>query len=75
MRPDDEVSKHLDTVVGDAYVPPRNWRATTLKWLGAAALAIAASAAIVAILHTHLMQAQTAPGPKKPVPVQIIPAK
>lgn len=75
MNTDDEVRKHLDAIVGEDYEPPRNWRATAAKWLGAALLAIAACAAIVAILHTHLMQAQTAPGPKKPVSVTIVPAK
>jgi len=47
-------------------------------WLGrvfaGAVLALLAVAAIVYILHTHLMQAQTAPAPKKPVTVRIIPA-
>ena len=75
MRPDDEVKRQLDAVVGESYTPPRRWKATAAKWIAAAILAVAASAAIVAILHTHVMQAQTAPPAKRPVPVQIIPAK
>ena len=39
------------------------------------ALALAAVGTIVYILHTHLMQAQTAPAPKKPVTVHIVPAQ
>jgi len=74
MRPEDEVRKKLDEVVGESYEPPRDWRASIAKWLAAAVLAIAMSAAIISILHTHVMQAQTAPPPKKPVQVQIIPA-
>ena len=77
MKFDDEVKKQLDAVVGESYEPPRRWRASLAKWLAAAILAVAASAAIVAVLHTHVMQAQTAPAPKRPmpVPVQIVPAK
>lgn len=75
MKVDPEVRKQLDAVVGESYDPPRRWRATALKWLAAAALAVATSAAIVAILHTHVMQAQTSPPPKRPVPVTIVPAR
>jgi hypothetical protein len=75
MRPEDEVRKQLDSVVGDSYDPPRDWRATLLKWLAAAALAVVASVVIVSILDAHITQAQKAPVPSRPVPVQIIPAK
>ena len=79
MPIDREVKKQLDAVVGESYDPPRRWRATAAKWLGAAMLAVAASAAIVSILHTHVMKAQTAPPPpaaKKPAPpVWIVPTK
>lgn len=75
MNVDDEVRKRLDAVVGDSYEPPRRWKATLARWLAAALLAVAASSAIVAILHTHLMQAQTAPAPPRPVQVQILPAE
>ncbi|MEO7744086.1 MAG: hypothetical protein ABIR98_14205 [Usitatibacter sp.] len=40
-----------------------------------ATLAIAAAAAVVYTLHFHVKQAQKAPAPKKPVPVNILPAK
>ena len=75
MPIDPEVKKQLDAVVGEAYTPPRRWKATLAKWAVAAILAVAASAAIIFILHTHVMQAQTAPPAKRTVPVQIIPSK
>jgi hypothetical protein len=79
MPIDPQVKKQLDAVIGESYDPPRRWKATLAKWLAAAVLAIAASAAIVSILHTHVMKAQTAPAPapapKKPVPVWIVPTK
>jgi hypothetical protein len=79
MPIDREVKKQLDAVVGESYEPPRSWKATLGKWLAFAVLAIAASAAIVSILHTHVMKAQTAPPPpaaKKPAPpVWIVPTK
>ena len=77
MKVEDEVRRQLDAVVGDQYAPPRSMRTTLLKWLAAAILAVAAAATVMTILHTHLMQAQTAPPPptKKPVPVRIVPAK
>ena len=74
MRPEDEVRKKLDDVVGD-YRPPRNWRLTALKWLGAAVLGVCASLLIVYILDNQITSAQKAPAPKRPVQVQIIPAK
>jgi hypothetical protein len=76
MRVEDEVRRQLDNVVGDRYDPPRDARNLVLKWLAAAVLAVAAAATVMTILHTHLMQAQTAPPPpsKKPVPVRIVPA-
>lgn len=74
---DDEVRKQLDAVVGDEYVPPREWRHTILKWLGAALLAIAAAATIAAILDNNLTAAEKAAekAPKRPVTVQIVPAR
>lgn len=75
MNVDHEIKKQLDAVVGERFDPPRPARATLLQWLVAAILAVAVAAAITAILHTHLMQAQTAPAPKKPVTIRIVPAK
>ena len=75
MKFDDEVAKQLNAVVGESYDPPRRWSASVAKWVIAAILAIGAAAAVVAILHTHLVQAQKAPPPPRPVPIQIIPAK
>jgi hypothetical protein len=72
---DDEVKKQLDAVVGESFDPPRRWGATLAKWAIAAILAIATAAAIVATLQKHLEQAEKAPRPPKPVPIQIIPAK
>ena len=75
MKIDREVKKQLDAVVGERFEPPRRRRETLIKWVLAALLAVGAAAAVMAILHTHVMQAQTAPGPKRPVPVQIVPAR
>ena len=75
MKFDDEVRKQLDAVVGERFDPPRTLRATLLKWLLAAILAVSAAAGVMAILHTHIMKAQTAPAPKKPVTIQIVPSK
>ena len=75
MRPEDEMKRQLDAVVGDSYRPPRNWRSTLLRWLAAAVLAVGASAAIVTILDTYIAKAQKEPRPARPVQVQILPAK
>ena len=71
----DEINRQLDTVVGDSYDPPRRWKATILKWLAFAALAVAASVLIVGILDTHVMKAQRNAAEKRPVPVHLIPPK
>lgn len=70
-----DVAKEVEAVVGERFDPPRRARATALKWLGALVMALAAVAAIVWILHRHLREAQTAPGPQKPVPVRIVPSR
>lgn len=75
MRPEEEVKKQLDAVVGESYDPPRNWRATLAKWLAAAVLAVLAAVVVMSILHTHTSQAQKAAAQKRPVPVYLIPAK
>jgi hypothetical protein len=41
----------------------------------AAALAVAAAAVITEVLDHYLVKAQTAPPPKKPVTIRIIPAQ
>ena len=71
---EDAVAKAVEAVVGDRYDPPRRVPATLARWGAAAVLAAAAVALIVWILHRHLREAQTAPAPKKPVPVRIVPA-
>jgi hypothetical protein len=75
MKIDPVVRKQLDKVVGERFDPPRRPRDVLLKWLLAALLAIGAAAIVMAILHTHLTQAQTAPAPKRPVPIHILPAR
>jgi hypothetical protein len=70
-----EVRKQLDAVVGDSYAPPRHWGASFAKWAIMAVLAVAAAIVVVSILHTHVVKAQKAAAAKRPVPVQIIPAK
>lgn len=75
MKIDEQVRKELDAVVGDRFDPPRKPRETLLKWVMAALLAVGAAAVVMTILHRHLTQAQTAPAPKRPVPVNIVPAR
>ena len=71
---DADVAKALDQVVGDRYRPPRRPGPTLLRWLAAAFAALCAVAVIMWILHRHLSDAQTAPAPKRPVPVTIVPS-
>ena len=70
MKFDDEVLKQLDAVVGESYEPPTRWRATLAKWLAFAVLAVGMSALVNGILHTHVMQAQTAAEAQRPVKPQ-----
>ena len=71
--------RELDAVLGN-YKDRRGnlWQrfgGTVGRALAVAALAIAAAAAVIYTLHFHVKQAQKAPPPKKPVPVNIVPAK
>ena len=76
MDPDEEaIKRQLDAVVGDEYRPPRKPRELVLKWIGAAVLAVATAAIVMGTLHRYMTNAETAPGPKKPVTVTIVPAK
>ena len=75
MPIDPEVKKQLDAVVGESFEPPRRWGASFAKWAIVAVLAVGAAIVVVSILHTHVVKAQKAAAAKRPVPVQIIPAK
>jgi hypothetical protein len=75
MDIDEQVKRQLDAVVGEEYRPPRSARDLVAKWLGAAVLAVAAAALVMGILHRYMSAAETAPAPKKPVSVTILPAK
>ena len=71
--------KELDQVLG-RYEDRRGslfrrFGGTMGKALLVAALAIVAAAVVIYTLHFHVKQAQKAPPPKKPVPVNILPAK
>ena len=71
--------KELDDVLG-RYEDRRGsllkrFGGTAARALAIACLAIAAAAVVVYTLHFHVKQAQKAPPPKKPVPVNILPAK
>ncbi len=71
--------RELDAVLG-TYKDRRGslWQrfgGSAGRALAVAALAIATAAAVVYALHFHVKQAQKAPPPKKPVPVNILPAK
>ena len=75
MDPEQEVKRQLDAVVGDSYDPPRRLRDIVGKWIAAAALGVAAAAIVILTLHTYMTRAETAPKPKKPVEVRILPAR
>jgi anti-sigma-K factor RskA len=71
--------KELDQVLG-RYKDRRGslWQrfgGSAGRALAVAALAIAAMVVVIYTLHFHAKQAQTAPAPKKPVQVNILPAK
>ena len=74
MDADEEaIKRQLDAVVGDEYRPPRKARELVLKWIGAAVLAVATAAIVMGTLHRYMTNAESAPRPKKPVPVTILP--
>ncbi|MEO5695381.1 MAG: hypothetical protein ABIQ72_19750 [Usitatibacter sp.] len=76
MDPDELIRRKLDAVVGESFNPPRKLRPTLLKWGGAAILAVATAAAIVAIIHANLhLRESDVHAPKKPVPINIVPAR
>lgn len=75
---DAEVKKALDAVVGEEFRPKIAWRVRLARWIAGACIALGVVAAIVAILHTHIYQAQTAPPPPpppRPVNIQIVPSR
>lgn len=72
---DEDIARELDAVVGERFAPKTSWRARLAKWGLAALLAILAAATVFYVLHAHIMQAQTAPAPKKPVTIRIVPAQ
>jgi len=67
------VKKQLDAVVGGEYCPPRRAREILFKWVGAAILAVATAALVMGTLHHNMTEAESAPAPKKPVTVTILP--
>ena len=75
-----DVEKELDQVVG-SYEPGRGERLSrrygrlAARVLAAACLAIAAAALVFFVLDRHVRKAQEQPAPRKPVPVQIVPAR
>jgi hypothetical protein len=74
-NPEEEIKRQLDAVVGESYEPPRRWKATAVKWLAAAALAIGMAAIVVGILDMHATKAQKDAAKKRPIPVHILPPK
>ena len=70
---EEAVKKQLDAVVGDEYRPPRRAREILLKWVGAAILAVATATLVMGTLHHNMTEAESAPPPKKPVTVTILP--
>ena len=76
MDVDEEaIKRHLDAVVGDEFRPPRKPRELILKWAGAAVLAVATAAIVMGTLHRYMTDAESAPAPRKPVTVTILPPK
>jgi hypothetical protein len=76
MDVDEEaIKRRLDAVVGDKFRPPRKPRELIAKWVGAAALAVATAAIVMGTLHRYMTDAQSAPAPKRPVTVTILPPK
>ena len=85
MNKDDErereVRRRLDEVVGTEYDTPRfrgfaAWlRSRWLKWVLGVAFAVAAMLLIVYTIESHRLPPTTPASEKKPVPVQIIPAR
>ena len=76
MDADEEaIKRQLDAVVGDEYRPPRRARELILKWIGAAVLAVATAAIVMGTLHRYMTNAESAPRPKKPVSVTILPPR
>jgi len=74
MDVDEEaVKRQLDAVVGDEFRPPRRARELLLKWVGGAILAVATAALVMGTLHHNMTEAESAPAPKKPVTVTILP--
>ena len=75
-----DAARELDEVI-PPYAPHagERWTVRYGRWLVRAVvalcLAIAAAAAIALILDRHMRQAETQPKPKRPVTVNIVPAK
>lgn len=74
-----DVERELNAVVGKyedrrGSLIQRIGRIAAKALLGAS-LAIAAATVVIYTLHFHVKQAQTAPAPKKPIQVQIVPAR
>ena len=75
-----EVQRELEELVPEyrpeAGVPlGKRFARGAARFVAGAVLAVAAMATIFYILHKHLTDAQTAPPPKKPVIIQILPAQ
>jgi len=75
-----DAERELDAVVG-RYEPHagERWLVRYGRWIARAVvalcLAMAAATVIALVLDRHMRQAETQPAPKRPVTVNIIPAK
>ena len=75
-----DIERELDEVVG-RYEPHagQRWLSRYGRWLGraliAACLAVAAAVAVIGTLDRNIRDAQTAPPPKRPVIVDILPPR
>jgi hypothetical protein len=76
-----ELRRRLDDVVGTEYDAPHQrgigaWvRARWMKWLLGVLFAVGSMLLIVYTIESHRLPPTTPPPAKKPVPVQIIPAR
>jgi len=75
-----DAERELDAIVG-RYQPHagERWLVRYGKWIARAlialCLAVIAASVIAVILDRHMRAAETAPAPKRPVTVNILPAK
>ena len=77
VDPNEAIKRKLDDVVGTQFDPVDARHLTrnrVLKWIGAAASAVAMVALIVFIIESHRLPPKIPPRATKPVVIQIVPS-